>query len=88
MESGTDSKHGNCGARTAQEDQDHHPVSTRPMVASLVTLPIASFDEDRLVEDHRRLQRCRYVNQMLDCAFMPSTMVMVLLLPPCLKTGT
>jgi len=41
-----------------------------------------------LVEYHCCLQGFRNIDQMLDRGFIPLTMVMVLLSPPCLKTGT
>jgi len=77
----------NGGAWAAQENQDHHPaVPARYRFSGhIANRELTKTDWSKttaVFKDSGMSTKC------LIAAFMPSTIVMVLLLPPCLKTGT
>ena len=63
--------YGDHGARTAKENKNHHPGQHESDERFFGNILDRQLDEDRLVEDDRRFQRLRNVNQMLDRGFHP-----------------
>ena len=78
---------GEGGARAAEKDQDHDASEHQADARFFDQILDGELDEDRLIENDGGLSDAGISTRCLMACFMPSTMVMVLLLPPCLKIG-
>ncbi len=87
-ESGIDSNTAKVARGLPRKTRIMMPVSIRPMMASLTRFLMASLTKIDWSKTTAVFSVSGMSTRCLMAAFMPLTMVMVLVLPPCLKMGT